>query len=109
MTDEQIIRRAVELAPAEWSIQDSVVVGPWPLELVRLDDFFSSPVFSYALAAQLVEQVDSTDYVLSAHPKATEIREWFDHALWDHTEESGPDRTLNTLRAIVESGVLNES
>ena len=111
MTDEEIIRRAVELAP------DCFAIKPWHDGVFRFvmyapgwdpvvnftDDLNDLPQwFLDALAAQLVRQVDAI------HPEMLDI--WYDMTRIRTGKErffaEGKDRTMNTLRAIVESGVL---
>ena len=107
LSDEQVIRRAVELAPG-WSIQDSVVTPPWPLELFRITDVGASPVFLDALAAELVRTVDTLDGLrVFTRPALSSVAEE-DWPYFEKHASSGPDRTMNTLRAIVESGALDE-
>ena len=100
-TDEQIVNRAVELADG-WCLHprynDCAVLNTHRGEVYLEDQYILD-----ALAAQLVRQVDKEfeaswsitgKYVHLFGPKGQII-----------TIE-GPDRTMNTLRAIVESGVL---
>jgi hypothetical protein len=58
-----------------------------------------------ALAAQLVRQVDATDdyYVIVKHDFAAVRGRG---PCVKHVEDDDADRTLNTINAIVESGVL---
>ena len=107
MNDSDIIRKAVELAEG-WLIDADhhgeyiVVAGIWncPLDegLPQHD--------KDALAAQLVRQVDATHlYDIIVYADEVEIFESDDMFL---NASEGPDRTMNTLRAIVESEVLDD-
>lgn len=118
MSDKDIISKAVELADGwEWSERDndrcfSRHFGE-PGSLEYKHDFVA---FHFdckedvkfgldALAAQLVRQVDAiADF---------RVDSFFDYVEVAQRGRSlgrcgGPDRTMNTLRAIVESGVLDK-
>lgn len=111
MTDKDIIRKAVELADGwcwNWDgafnadISNQMIFGRGAVDPQQwaLD----------ALAAQLVRQVDALHdgwLFESYEDRATVIR--FDLCGMPRQKwhESGTDRTMNTLRAIVESGVLD--
>ena len=105
MSDEEYIRKAVDLAYGwEWRIEDEgdVIKGP--------DRSWYSEAFSQgardALAAQLVRQVDALgndaafvsmrDKVVVTNYLSTE----------GQADERSPDRTMNAIKAIVDSGVL---
>ena len=109
MTDEDYIRQAVELADEfEYSAFGDLYMGP-----VGLINGITQPYID-ALAAQLVRQVDAlpvgkfpddapTDiYILNG---STDI--WHKKRL--HAQAKGPDRTMNTIKAIVDSGVLDHA
>ena len=111
MTDEEYIRKAVELAHGRWEISDltgNAFVPPFynssyplnTLEQWHLD----------ALAAQLVRQVDA----LAEQIHEVDISKG---EVWVGTCDSydgikgiakvrGPDRTMNTIKAIVDSKAL---
>ena len=101
MNDKDYIRKAVELAD-EWVTYDTTFLGGCYFAQHSYDKV-PQPVLD-ALAAQLVRQVDALeDYVLQSH--------------WDEVRVVEPglaliaaahkdDRTMNTLKCIVDSGVL---
>jgi len=85
------IRQAVELADG---------FDPSPLQ--------NQQPFLDALAAQLTRQVDAISYYeCVSHPIYTRITQLDDVGLPKHEwYGKGPDRTMNTIRAIIDSGVL---
>ena len=103
MTD--IIRQAVELAD-RWEHADGNVYlanGTFIDESTDADFDNMDQILLDALAAQLVRQVDGIDGI-------EVIAQFKEVTLWAYDsvigEGKGPDRTLNTITAIVESGVL---
>ncbi len=98
-----LIKRAVELAD-EWShdgddvqTPDGDILG----DCVGIGDKMPQTYLD-ALAAQLVRQVDNLfAHFVHIHPTRTRI--YGDHG---QNEVQGPDRTMNTIKAIVDSGVL---
>ena len=108
-----LIRKAVELADGfEWD--DNTLTGNFfigfPLSAAErrhqlrqhwreADD----TVALDALAAQLVRQVDALEWDTIIWRNGTGI---YDRLLEAQTHINGPDRTMNTIKAIVESGVL---
>lgn len=110
MTDKEYIRKAVELA-------DDFLFKPYHDNGFRFllpnepDGHYNELIRGFdnlpqwyldALAAQLVRQVDALA------PKAQRP-----FISWESTSISGlgmigPDRTMNTIKAIIDSGVLNE-
>jgi len=111
MTD--LIRKAVELADG-WDyetddIEEPVLLivtmaggghleGDWSTDLNDMDQLLLD-----ALAAQLVRQVDALEWDTIIWRNGTGI---YDRLLEAQTHINGPDRTMNTIKAIVESGVL---
>ncbi len=105
MNDRDYIRKAVELADG-WEVGtkgvtlpngrsrlfDDPLLGAMSLEQYWLD----------ALAAQLVRQVDAAGWCFVITQEISEILA----GEKTHFHE-GPDRTLNTIKAIVDSGVLD--
>jgi len=94
MSDNEHIRKAVELADGwSWSmlcaLEKSVLTGRGTVD---------------ALAAQLVRQVDALNgrYRIQIHSSRTIIFK----SRYVHFEESGVDRAINTINAIVDSEVL---
>ena len=107
MNDQDIIRKAVELADGfglmpGWD-EAFYVEQPWD----ELSSSFKDPDqwMLDALAAQLVRQVD-------ALPVPRFLVDSVGATLYGEKGQGtfirGPDRTMNTLRAIVESKVLEE-
>ena len=107
MTD--YIKRAVELADGWEYEQDDI--EPECIYLSAADGTYwhldeeSIPLTELprilldALAAQLVRQVDASDYTFSSN-----VDRGASVGLIKHID--GPDRTMNTIKAIVDSGVL---
>lgn len=105
MNDSEIIRKAVELADG-WGI--TMWLGR-PMVHCPIDDIDGfhighlPTVFLDALAAQLVRQVDALKmaHIVIAQAQST--------VMWpgNGAHAMGEGRTMNTLRAIVESGVLD--
>ena len=110
------IRKAVELADGWWwadygdaDIQLEMADGAWwhcDDEAVTPDDF--PRILSDALAAQLVRQVDALDpwVQVNIHCRTTEV---FPTESRISTTIRSEDRTMNTIRAIVDSGVLENN
>ena len=103
MTD--YIKKAVELADG-WSaniIEPGMYIGSLESKsggLFHPDDQEALD----ALAAQLVRQVDNSDGAfVETDPTRTTVRHG---RLTGRTRAQGPDRTMNSIRAIVDSGVL---
>ena len=109
------IRKAVELAEG-WTIRNTEygdlfgigdsVAGIWGH---FNDDPFKPPLD--ALAAQLVRQVDALDggetIAFCSNNDIACVYSWnVSIGLDDTFDCEGPDRTMNTITAIVESGVL---
>ena len=93
MTD--YIRKAVELADGfRWLHRDQVEIPDLNNAVLRP---FEQQWFLDALAAQLVRQVDA---VLPQQDWLTLSRPFY--------KTNGPDRTMNTIKAIVDSGVLDD-
>ena len=101
-----LIRKAVELADGWRNIRGTdvhYVQSPFTglCGLGRLSQGEKD-----ALAAQLVRQVDALKIQLFESGGVGQALVWKSNHLIDKTEVRGPDRTLNTIKAIVESGVL---
>jgi hypothetical protein len=103
MNDQDYIRKAVELADA-WDVVDR-----FGEDFIESPEGFGTPTkvndqtLIDALATQLVRQVDAMDEMLTSTGKGTAGIYQGDKCLgW----ASGPDRTMNTIRAVVESGIL---
>lgn len=108
MNDEQYIRKAVELADG-WRLvkqrdgmerMDNNVCAGFPIKVDDLDHIWVS-----ALAAQLVEQVDALD----GHSFSSNALQWCYVSRADGARThfcASSDRTMNTIKAIVNSKVL---
>ncbi len=105
MNGQDYIRKAVELADGfEWNNAQTVKT---PVGLLFLH---TNEMFKDALAAQLVRQVDASGRAdFYSVPDAAEVQwEYENSDELDTSYIKGPDRTMNTIRAIVDSGVLSE-
>ena len=102
MNDQDYIRKAVELADG-WSIsQKDILTTAHHGYFGNIEDI----EILDALAAQLVRQVDALDDPwVTEYPRKSII---YSDSLCQHIAEvKGPDRTMNTIKAIVDSGVLS--
>lgn len=104
MTDQDTtyIRKAVELADGFQRRGHMVMV----YGEIRM--WLNNPGKMYldALAAQLVRQVDATGkYTVTTYESTSTVLNTSPGHLW--IEATGPDRTMNTIKAIVDSGVLS--
>ncbi len=116
MNDQGYIRKAVELADGfdyyEQSRQIVLTYGPSEYDFISTFTEDLDRWFLDALAAQLVRQVDAIDSI-SLDNKGGEFPEII---VWNFrpgknrmaASQRGPDRTMNTIKAIVDSGVLSE-
>lgn len=107
-SDSDVIREAVELADG-WSCQPDMHGDGVFIESVSgyKSTSYARDEITDALAAQLVRQIEKTDFVVHQYERHTEVlhhRGTMDYRLV--RECHGDDRTMNTIRAIVESGVL---
>ena len=112
MDDQEYIRTAVELAKHWWGAGTDAF-GPSDFHRPYVSLAVDSPdtrFFLDALAAQLVRQVDALDT-----PDTVEITHdsvWVgyrskNNESWKRTRRTkSRDRTMNTIKAIVDSGVL---
>ena len=102
LTTGDYIRKAVQLADG-WHVSSD--------DCVTTDEFgglahpTESEILLDALAAQLVRQVDAIDaiYVMSYPDKSAVIDDGLLDVVGIH---EGPDRTMNTIKAIIDSKVL---
>lgn len=99
MTDQEVLIKAVELAEG-W--KESVFFGCVETPEGYLAVPESSQLSRDALAAQLARQVDA--FGKEAHRMADVLIYQITHQR--ECKDWPPDRTMNTLRAIVGSGVL---
>ena len=115
MTNEEYIRRAVELAEG-WEIDIGQVLTTEYNIWMTLDDDEPPQLMLDALAAQLVRQIDASATgddrpVFSSDFNGCVLIVSDDADFHAGDCRAGPsenDRTMNTIRAIVDSGVLSE-
>ena len=104
MNDNAYIKKAVELADG-WEY-GSIYEPPFAAFDIPIDEWEQWKLD--ALAAQLVRQVDATDrYSFFSHRDCATVTEYVD----GYPNEKGgaikrDDRTMNTIKAIVDSEVL---
>jgi hypothetical protein len=106
MTD--YIRKAVELADGyKWLHRDQVEIPDLNNAVLRP---FEQQWFLDALAAQLVRQAPgvASDFAVYQYPIGVSVVDCRDNsAEREIAKVCGPDRTMNTIKAIVDSGVLS--
>lgn len=104
--EQDYIRAGVKIADG-WKIDPNGVWPPFPFP-AKSDIDAVEPIMLDALAAQLVRQVDAINPGHSFSSFDDEAG--FFEPDWDgwhiHYRVQGPDRTMNTIKAIVDSGVL---
>jgi len=116
MNDQDYIRKAVELADG-WNIGETdfgttVIVPPFITPEVEGLQGWSIDNIHHgildALAAQLVRQVDAIKYheVMTTCNTVDVIKDDGIDYPQIISQIDGPDRTMNTIKAIVDSGVL---
>ena len=99
MNDQDYIRKAVELAESIW---------PWDYYKGFLDESANlNQIEKDGLAAQLVRQVDALDQI-AVLPDKIMTRVWSDKTGECLSEVRSPDRTMNAIKAIVDSEVLSQ-
>jgi len=91
------VKKAVELADG-WRLDGNGVWPPRPLPGAPFQEATKVQVTLDALAAQLVRQVDATVYSCQVGRGMAQCY---------NSIQQGPDRTMNTIKAIVDSGVLD--
>jgi len=111
MSDQDYIRKAVELADG-WRWAGDTWYGPMLICDTRIDTLLEDKwrFLLDALAAQLVRQVDALEclYISTGHDAAHVIKiSGCTHIGLKSVH--GPDRTMNTLKAIVDSKVLDRN
>lgn len=106
MTDDEYIRPAVELADGFLDCGSYFVTPDRPMG-VKYSGANQSSLD--ALAAQLVRQVDRTDrYSFFSHRDCATVTEYVDGYPNEFGGAIGRDnRTMNTIKAIVDSQVLS--
>ncbi len=106
MNDSEHIRKAVELADG-WTMASSSVVQP-PTKHLAMSIHNPSTWILDALAAQLVRQVDALDSNLIAFGSAStgQAMVYRDALAGDVVIVDEGDRTMNTIKAIIESKAL---
>ena len=114
MSDQDYIRKAVELTDG-WRLSDDKEPLIYLTDEIESDEI-SFMSWSYpnwmldALAAQLVRQVDALEclYISTGHDAVHVIKiSGCTHIGLKSVH--GPDRTMNTLKAIVDSKVLEQN
>ena len=117
LTDQQAIKRGVELAKG-WSIHEQVYHAPDYVVYRMRPPFGHAVPFDRvrqhhldALAAQLRRQVNASGYAIYVGPDGATI--WKDggpdkndEPFFDASNDYDGDEAMNTIRAVVESGVL---
>ena len=107
MTDEEYIRKAVELADGFEAMDECI-------DILEVDGTLwasaewegTEQCVLDALAAQLVRQVDALErWIVDAEHDYTDILDDFNRGRLK-AQALGNDRTMNTLKCIVDSGVL---
>ena len=102
MNDQDYIKKAVELADGwYWGVNDLVDPPPELRPIGPVNDTLPQ-IYLDALAAQLVRQVDATDYEIRMQLCAATIF----YAGDEFWQLGGKGRTMNTIKAIVDSKVL---
>ena len=109
MKDQDYIRKAVELADGWYWVSDNrggEVGHDQTGFLWYLRDERESQLYLDALAAQLVRQVDATEHWVTSTSLGNACVWLRDGAGKVFKSTENDNRTMNTLRAIVDSGVL---
>ncbi len=104
MIDEDYIRKAVELADG-WEIEAEKDGRVWVTgaRFSGTIGALTQPDLD-ALAAQLVRQVDALDNVdITIHGTFSDLEIHDGHGWLPKQMPEGPDRTMNTIKAIVDS------
>ena len=108
LTDEEYIRKGVELVSDDFCLHENTGaiffhgVPTYPINPVNTPEWFRD-----ALAAQLARQVDATErFAVWAFPAGVEVVEDSDNWVGRVSYSEGDNRTMNTIKAIVDSGVL---
>jgi len=107
MNDQDYIRKAVELADG-WEVEkyhpfgEKCQVFNYPGGVLRVWEIDWPKWAKDAIAAQLVRQVDATGHNLSVDKHIVIINLMRQRK----ATEKGPDRTMNTIKAVVDSKVL---
>ena len=110
MNDQDYIKTGAELADGwTWTHTGdgktlSTIKAPHGFRFYRVNDGFSQ-VGLDALAAQLVRQVDEHHEVFAKRTKTHVCSALVDGGN-SLAMQRGPDRTMNTIKAVVDSGVL---
>ncbi len=107
MSDQDYIRKAIGLADHFDFENDELIITP--VGTASMDYVCEYHSFTDLLAAQLVRQVDALDTpdtVEVTHNKVWVGYRSKNNESWRSTK--GPDRAMNTIRAIVDSGILRK-
>lgn len=117
MNDQDYIRKAVEIADGwKWigSYDDGIdyAVRAAEYEFDKLDT--DQQIIRDALAAQLVRQIDTgqNSRIVSTSGGVSVMTDYFEEGRRIGyrcvAEETGPDRTMNAIKAIIDSEVLEQ-
>lgn len=108
MTDDEYIRKAVEMADGWLEVDDGAWFATPFGHLNSMRNLHSA--YYDALAAQLVRQCTNSVIIYDDHTTVwgAEVQTVVGPGAQIIALVGGPDRTMNTIRAIVGSGVLTE-
>ena len=109
MTDDDYIRKGIEFARG-WDLTENQLTLPsGHYFAVNCSADFRDWMLD-ALAAQLVRQVDATrTFYVEQLPWDTCVNKENGEALSAYGDPENSERTMNTIKAIVDSGVLEKS
>ncbi len=108
MNNQDYVHKAVKLADG-WQLtnDEEYVIPPYGGYCPSIMNF--ERLFFDALAAQLMRQVDALGGIdFDCHVGRVYLRTWRGFHR-NEVEAVGPDRTMNTIKAIVDSDVLSVS
>ena len=109
MTEEDYIRKAVDLLG--WAINGTAFfMAPWSLHIGISTAFTNVEQWELdAIAAELVRQVDALpDHAIPMASHTTTVDYYPDDGPVNLGAASGFGRTMNTIRAIIDSKVLEK-
>ncbi len=108
MNDQDYIRKAVELANGFGGDSFSMWIDALGTNIGSVSDYSEPEQWALdALAAQLIRQVDATHhYAVITDIENTQIEDWKSGTGIMIIKSNGYDRTMNTIKAIVDSEIL---
>jgi len=113
VTDNEYVKKAVELAgwqTTRLGNQRVKVFVPWEEGIVKDIGYIDYPHVLDALAAQLVRQVDAISGIdITIHQTFVDLEQCADGHWFSIAIPESEDRTMNTIKAIVDSGVLGNA